>query len=61
MPTTAKHYLWIASHFTRWGLWTVMIWFLAYPETGFWTALILTLIAAGIEILYLNPRHWTTN
>jgi len=55
------HYLWIASHFTRWGLWTVMIWFLAYPETGFWTALTLTLIAAGIEILYFNPRHWTTN
>lgn len=55
------HYLWIASHFTRWGLWTVLIWFLVYPETGAWTALTLTLIAAGIEWLYLNPQHWTKN
>jgi hypothetical protein len=53
------HYLWIASHFTRWYLWGALIWIFAYPETGFWTALTLTLIVAGIEIKYLNPRHWT--
>ena len=55
------HYAWIASHLTRWCLWIILIWFLVYPETGFWTALTLILITAGIEIQYLNPRHWTKN
>lgn len=55
------HYVRIAAHVVRWYLWGVLIWIFVYPETGFWTALTLTLITAGIEIQYLNPRHWTKN
>lgn len=55
------HYARIAAHVVRWYLWGVLIWIFVYPETGFWTALTLTLITAGIEIQYLNPRHWTKN
>lgn len=55
------HHFWIATHFTRWALSAYLIWGLVLPETGFWTAVTLTLTIAGLEILYLNPRHWTTN
>lgn len=53
--------LWIATHFTRWTLSIFLIWMLVLPETGFWTALTLTLITVGLEILCLDPRHWTKN
>lgn len=52
---------WIFAHFVRWATWTWIIWVLVLPETGFWTALTLTLITAGLEILCLDPRHWTKN
>jgi hypothetical protein len=53
--------LWIATHFARWGLSIYLVWVLVLPETGFWTALTLTLLFAGVEVKYLDPRHWTKN
>ena len=49
----------IIGHGVRWVLTLALIWLLAFPETGFWTCVILTLIAAETEWDHLDPRDWS--
>ena len=43
----------------RWGLELAIIWFGAFPETGVWTCVVLTLITIGIEWDYIVPNDWS--
>lgn len=47
------------AHFVRWVAELLIIWGLVIDETGVWTAVVLTLITAGIEFDHLRPRDWT--
>lgn len=46
------------AHGVRWSLELLIIWALVLPETGIWTATVLTLMTAGIEFDHLDPRDW---
>lgn len=47
------------AHFIRWGLELIVIWFLAFPETGIWTGVVLTLITVGIEWDHIDLKDWS--
>lgn len=47
------------AHFIRWGLELSVIWFLAFPETGIWTGVVLTLITIGIEWDHIDLTDWS--
>lgn len=47
------------GHGIRWGIELSLIWLFVLPETGLWTALVLTLITVGIEFDHLDPRTWS--
>ncbi len=47
------------GHFIRWGLELTVIWFFAFPETGIWTAIVLTLITVGIEWDHIDFKEWS--
>ena len=42
----------------RWVLSYVIIWHLVLPETGVWTALFLTLLTIGFEVICFKPDVW---
>jgi len=46
------------GHMIRWALELVIIWKFVHPETGIWTAVVLTMMTAGIEWDHLDPRDW---
>jgi len=47
------------AHFIRWGLELIVIWFFAFPETGVWTGVVLTLITIGIEWDHIDLKDWS--
>lgn len=47
------------AHLIRWGLELAVIWLGAFPETGMWTAIVLTLITIGIEFDHINFDDWS--
>ena len=42
------------GHIIRWSLELLVIWLFALPETGAWTAFILTMMTIGIEGNFIN-------
>ncbi len=47
------------AHLVRWVLELAVIWFLAVPETGVWTGVVLTLITIGIEFDHIDLKDWS--
>jgi len=47
------------AHLLRWLGELAVIWFLAFPETGVWTGVVLTLITIGIEWDHVVPEDWS--
>jgi len=50
-----------SAHFIRWGLELILIWFFVFPETGFWTGFVLTMITVGIEWDHIDFKDWSEN
>jgi hypothetical protein len=47
------------AHFIRWSFELIVIWFFAFPETGVWTGVVLTLITIGIEFDHIDLKDWS--
>lgn len=46
------------GHIIRWLLELIIIWLFAFPETGVWTAFVLTMITVGIEWDHIDLEGW---
>ena len=49
------------AHLIRWIGELTIIWFFAFPETGIWTGIVLTMITIGIEFDHIDLKDWLKN
>ena len=45
------------GHIIRWSLELIVIWLFAFPETGVWTAITLTMMTIGIGGNFINLEN----